>query len=195
MQTQKSPNKKSNQTIAWWIAWIVLTIGSFFVAAAIWTPIIAKHVGSVKETRASILWVVAVFGSWLIALIPLIIFMYRKVDKAYEDARIRREQTARRFQSKWVEKSKRVLSPEISSKVKMWPETIPGGHLVNAVLKDGRRVPNLFVAEGQEILGIYDAAELPFEGKDVRDLELADLSKTAFLAANWLRLDGVASQD
>ena len=195
MQTQTSPNKKENQSVGWWIGWILLTIGSFFVAAFLWTPVIAKHVGSVRETRASIVWVVAVFGSWLVALIPLIIFMYRKVDKAYEDARIRREKMASRFQSTFVEKSRRVLPGEISSKLKLWPETIPGGHLVNAVLKDGRRIPNVFVSEGREILGIYNAKDLSFEGKDVLDLEPADLSKAVFSAANWLRVDGALPQD
>ena len=189
------PNKKENQSVGWWIGWIVLTIGSFFVAAFFWTPVIAKHVGSVRETKASILWVAAVFGSWLIALIPLIIFMYRKVDKAYEDARLRREKMAGRFQSTLIEKSKRTLSGGLSSKLKTWPETIPGGHLVNAVLKDGRRIPSVFVVEGKEILGIYNAKELNFEGKDISDLEPADLSKTSFLAVNWLRLDGVLPPD
>ena len=194
MQSQTTANKKGNQSVIWWIGWILLTIGSFFVAAFFWTPIIASRVGSIRDTKASVLWVVAVFGSWMIALIPLIIFMYRKVDKAYEDARIRREKMANRFQSILVEKSKRELPPEIYSKLKRHPETIPGGHLVNAVLKDGRLVSNVFVAGG-EILGIYNAKELSFEGKDVIEIEPSDLSNTSFLAANWLRLDGVLPPD
>src|SRR5205823_2536522 len=93
------------QTIFWWVVWITLTIASFFLAAAFWTPVIASKFGSIRETRTSVIWIVAVFGTWMAALVPLIIVMYSKVDKAYEDARLRREKAALRFKSISVEKS------------------------------------------------------------------------------------------
>ena len=64
---------------------------AFFAAAAFWTPWIAKHLGSIRETKNSIIWVTAVFGTWMVFLVPLIIVMYSRVDKVYEDARLRRE--------------------------------------------------------------------------------------------------------
>jgi hypothetical protein len=195
MSNSTTQSKKGGQTVLWWIAWIVLTIGSFFVAAAFWTPIIAKKVGSIYESKAAVWWVAAVFGTWLVFLIPLIIVMYHKVDKAYEDARIRREQAANRFRTILVEKSKRLLPTEIARKLASIPETIEGGHLATAILKNGERIPNVFIANKSEILGVYNVKEFSFEGKDVAELEVNDLSKPPFfVAANWLRLDGVQPQ-
>ncbi len=191
-----SQKKSGSQTIFWWVVWILLTIGSFFVAAAIWTPILYKHFGSVRENKASIAWVTAVFGTWMAILVPLIIVMYSKVDKAYEDARIRREKNAARFRSIFVEPSKRALPEPILRKLSAWPKTIEEGQLVHVTLKDGRRFSNVFVSEQKEILGIYNETEFPFEGKDVTDVELSDLKEGSPLFANqWLRLDGVQAPE
>jgi hypothetical protein len=198
MTASKAPSKKSggSQTILWWVVWISLTIGSFFVAAVFWTPIIAKHFGSVRETRASIAWVASVFGTWMVILVPLIIVMYSKVDKVYEDARIRREKNAARFRSIFVEPGKRAVPPAVTQKLTAWPQTIAGGHLVNVRLKNGTTVDNVYIFEGKEVLGIYNAADLTFEGNDVADVEPVDFKKTpAFLANLWLRLDGVPPRD
>lgn len=193
--SSSKPKKPGVQTIFWWILWIVLTIGSFFVAAAFWTPIIAQKFGSVRETKASIYWVVSVFGSWMILLVPLIVFMYSKVDKAYEDARIRREQNALRFRSINIDQSKRMLPSGLCRSLQNSPETIQGGHLVTALLKDGRRIPNVFIANRSEVLGVYDVHEMPFEISEIQSLELIDLEKIpAFLTTSWLRLDGTQPQ-
>jgi len=186
------PKKSGSQTIFWWIGWIVLTILSFFAAAAIWTPLISRHFGSIRETKAAVLWVTAVFGTWMIILVPLIIVMYQKVDKTYEDARLRRERAQNRFRSISIEKSKRLLSPELSKKLEGLEETLDGGHLVTASLKDGRKIDHVFIVNRREILGVYDASELTFEGKDIVTIEAASLNPAPrFLISNWLRLDGV----
>ena len=198
MLTKTTAPKKpgGTQTILWWVIWILFTIGSFFIAAAIWTPFIAKHFGSVRETRASLFWVISVFGTWMIILVPLIVLMYSKVDKVYEDARSRREKNAGRFRSIRVEPSKRTVSPAITEKLSSWPQTIEGGHLVNVRLKDGRSISNIFISEKKEVLGVYDATEFLFEGKDIADVEPIDFKKTpSFLANFWLRLDGAAPQE
>lgn len=187
--TQKKSN--ATQTILWWIIWITLTIASFFAAAAVWTPLIAQHLGPVRETRNAVIWVTAVFGTWMVFLVPMIIFMYSKVDKAYEDARIRREQNANRFRSILVPEEKRRIPAEMAQKLTALPPTIDGGHLVNITLANGQMIPNVFIYECREVLGIYDARELTFEGKDIRDLEPVDMTAPpAFLASSWLRLDG-----
>lgn len=191
--SQKS--KSGGQTILWWIVWITLTIVSFFVASAFWTPLIARHFGSIHESKNAVIWVAAVFGTWIIFLVPLIVFMYQKVDKAYDDARIRREKSANQFRSISVEKSKRMLSSELSNKLAQYPNTIEGGQLVTVVLKNGDKISNVFVANRDEILGIYNAREFSFEGKEVADVEINDMSRPPFfVTANWLRLDGVKSE-
>ena len=91
------PAQKSSQSVLWWVLWIVGTIAAFFIAAWIWTPLIARRFGSVQNTKTAIIWIGAVFGTWMVFLLPMIVVMYQKVDKAYEDARIRREKSAARF--------------------------------------------------------------------------------------------------
>ncbi len=192
---KKEKQKNGSQTVFWWVAWITLTIGSFFLASAVWTPVIAKRFGSIHESRNAVIWVIAVFGSWMVILLPLMIVMYQKVDKAYEDARIRREKAAQRFRSIAVDRTRRLLPATLSAKLKNWPETIQGGHLVHVTLRDGRKFQNVFIQNREEILGIYDAADFPFEGKDVAELEAADQGKLpAFLMASWLRLDGIKAE-
>ena len=190
-----SPSKmkpSGTQTIFWWIVWISLTIASFFAAAAIWTPLIAKHFGSIRETRASAIWIIAVFGTWMVFLVPLIVIMYQKVDRVYEDARLRREKNAARYKAIFVEPSKRTLPQNAASSLKQMEPTLQGGRLVNLTLKDGRKFQNVFVSSENEIVGIYDADEMSFEGNDVAALEPADLKNSpAFITQNWLRLDGV----
>ena len=170
----------------------MLTLGSFFLAAAIWTPIIASHFGSVRETQTSIIWVATVFGTWMVILVPLIIVMYQKVDKAYEDARLRRERAANQFRSIFVEPEKRKLSDKLRQKICQTPPTIEGGHLVDVILKSGRRIPHVFVSHANEIIGIYGAEAMDFDGQDVDDVFIDNLSNPpAFKTSRWLRLDGV----
>ena len=190
--------KSSQSTVGWWLGWIGLTIVSFFVSCYFWTKFIASHVGSMQEPGVPILWVAAVFGTWMVLLVPLIIVMYAKVDKAYEDARMARETTAFEkrekslpFKSIWVEDSERILSKPLSKKLKKIPETIRHGHLMTAVLRDGRKIENVFIRDKKDVLGIYGVDSLPFKISDIVDLETADAGRWPdFKTENWLRLDG-----
>jgi len=185
---------QGTQTILWWVAWITLTIVSFFAAAAFWTPLIANHLGSVRQSRNAIIWVAAVFGTWMIFLVPLIVFMYQKVDKAYEDARIRRENNANRFRSILVPEEDRRIPAKLSEKLAALPLTVNGGHLVNITLQNGSQIPNVFISECREVLGVYNARQLTFAAKDIHDLELVDMNTPpVFLTSLWLRLDGATA--
>ena len=194
-------SSKKQNTVLWWIGWIVLTIVSFFVSCYFWTGFIAKHVGPMNQGGVPILWVTAVFGSWMVLLVPLIIVMYNKVDRAYEDARISREAGEAKKNQKilgvssiLVPESERTLPKNLSDKLKKVPKTIQRGHLVTAILKNGKRVENIFILDREEVLGIYDAKALGFKMQDVADLEPADLDHLpAFEGKKWLRLDGVGS--
>ena len=190
-------DKQDESTVSWWLIWISLTIGSFFAAVWFWTPFIARHFGSIKNPGVSLLWIIAVFGSWLVALIPLMVFMYSKVDKAYEEARIKREMRREKFKDTVKIKAllipgeKRRIPPELAKSLKEIPETIKGGHLLHVRLKDGRRVENVFVSGGSEVLGVYDQDEFTFKGSDIIGYEPADLLHPPdFTAKRWLRLDG-----
>ncbi|MBI4387870.1 MAG: hypothetical protein HY582_02360, partial [Candidatus Omnitrophica bacterium] len=189
-------------TVSWWLIWIGLTIGSFFLSVWFWTPFIAERLGSVKESANSLIWIVAVFGTWLIALTPLMIFMYKKVDQAYEKARIAREkrgETDRRTDSVkikavLIDPEKRKLPKHLSEELKKIPSTVKEGHLVTVTLKDGRKVENVFVAKRSELLGIYDQTELTFAANDIVAIEPTDLSHPPdFTQKSWLRFDGNAA--
>jgi hypothetical protein len=193
---------EAQRTIAWWLGWITLTIVTFFVAAWFWTGVIAKHYGNMQTPGAPAVWVAAVFGTWMILLVPLIIVMYNKVDKAYEDARIARETQAfekakASFKVRFVdvEESRRVLPGPVQKKMKLMPWTVNRrGHLVSVVLRDGRRIDNVFVLDRREVLGVYDRDDMGFDAADVADVILCDeMRLPAFRADRWLRVDGVGT--
>ena len=194
-------NRMSRQDethVTWWIGWIALTIATFFVSAGFWTWFLARGGKTIHETANARFWIFSVFGTWMIALVPLIVVMYQKVDRAYENARRQREQTEGkrpRPKTVWIDPAKRILEEPLKQKLKHLPVTLKSGgqrgHLVTAILKDGRRFSNVFVSNGQEVLGIYGCETLPFEVKEITDLELDNLEKTpAFTEEGWLRLDG-----
>lgn len=195
-------DQEDEATISWWLIWIGLTIGSFFLSVWFWTPFIASHFGSIKNSMNELIWVVAVFGTWLVALTPLMIFMYHKVDQAYEKARIQREARGEKssrvdsvkIQAVLIPESKRKISKELSLYLKNLPFTVQNGHLVTATLKDGRKIENVFIAKRSELLGVYDQKELTFEGSDIVRLEPTDLTHPPdFTQKTWLRLDGNAA--
>ena len=188
--------KKKDSTVFWWIGWITLTILSFFVSCYFWTGFIAERVGPMSKPGIPFLWVSAVFGTWMILLVPLIVLMYTKVDKAYEDARLSKEAAAaRQMKSDFgvkiamTEESALLLPKNLSDKLKKIPTAVPKGHLVIATLKNGRRIENIFILNKKEILGVYGLDRLDFDPRDISDLEPVDLDHLPdFRTENWLRL-------
>ncbi len=190
--------KNDALNIFWWLGWIAITILSFFASCYFWTGFIAKRVGDMHEPSAPFIWIATVFGTWMVLLVPLIIVMYNKVDKAYEDARINRErkvfeqaQTKSQVRSIFIDKSKRMLPLELKEKLSKIPEAIRYGHLVTATFRDGRNIPYVFIQNREEVLGVYDQASFPFDLKNIVDLKSEDLDKLPpFEPSRWLRLDG-----
>ena len=192
----KEPKKQN--TVLWWIGWILLTIVSFFVSCYFWTGFIASRVGPMSQGGVPLLWVTAVFGTWLAMLLPLIIVMYNKVDRAYEDKRMALEAgewekaaKALGVRSISIPEKDRILPKNLSNPLKKVPTTIKRGHLVNAILKNGRRVENVFILDRHEVLGIYNATDFSFKIEEVAALEpVMPENLTVFEAKKWLRLDG-----
>jgi hypothetical protein len=194
-------SKSSSTTVYWWIGWIVLTIVSFFISSSFWTPVIARHIGPMSQPMVPLIWVALVFGSWMVLLVPLIIVMYQKVDKAYEDARMTREENTYEknkviwgVQSVDLAPERRRLSSALIEKLRRIPEALKKGHLVHLLLKDGRRISYAFILGRKELLGVYDLMKVDFDAADIADIEPADLDKLPpFETDKWLRLDGVGS--
>ena len=193
--------KNNSSSVGWWLGWISLTIAAFFVSCYFWTGVIAQHAGNMDKPGVPILWVTAVFGSWMVLLVPLIIIMYHKVDKAYEDARITREtvqfQKAKvnfAVRSVLIKEPERMLKKELVLKLKQYPETIKRGHLVTATLSNGQQVPNVFILDKKEVLGIYGVKEVLFKIGEIVDLEPVAMDQIPdFKIEGWLRLDGVGT--
>lgn len=191
-------SREDETSVTWWIGWIALTIATFFASVGFWTWFFSKSGGNIRAPGAAPRWVFAVFGTWMATLVPLIVVMYQKVDRAYENARLRREAQESqqpRPKSVYVDPAKRTLDEPLAQKLARIPVTLKrgrqSGHLVTAVLKDGRRFENVFIANGRELLGIYGRSNLPFEAKEIADLEPTPLETVpAFTEENWLRLDG-----
>lgn len=191
-------SREDETNVTWWIGWIALTIATFFTSAGFWTWYFARDGGNIQDPGAAGRWVFAVFGTWMVALLPLFVVMYQKVDRAYENARLRREANetqSPRPKTVFIDYSKRLLEDSLARKLERVPATIKkgrqAGHLVTAVLRDGRKFENVFVANAREVLGIYGHEKLPFEIQEIADLEPTELEKLpAFSEANWLRLDG-----
>lgn len=136
-------------------------------------------------------WMKNVFASCLALTLPLLVFLYKKADQIYKAALARQTQLGPKFQTGYLEQSKRILSPELMEKIKTIPETLSGGHVLNLELKDGRIIPNVFIFRGREILGVYDVPAVTFQSVDVRDVFPPEILP-AFEEERWLRLDGRA---
>lgn len=191
-------SKQSDQSVWWWMGWIALTILSFFAASYFWTGFISTHVGSMDQKGVPMLWITSVFGTWMILLVPLIVIMYNKVDRAYEEARIHREMTsqeARRATSgvKFVSipEPERLLHERFVKKIKKMPWTIKRGHLVTLTLKNGEKIDNVFVLDRQDVIGVYGYNTAPFQVADIVDVNIvAGDHLPNFETDKWLRFDG-----
>lgn len=187
------------KAVAWWMTWIAVTIVSFFISCWFWTGFLARNYGTMDRPGAPILWVTAVFGTWMILLVPLIVVMYAKVDKAYEDARINREgsaydKTRRAMGVRCLDiaQGDRRLSEDHRRQLKRMPQAIRNGHLVSLILRDGRRVRYAFILNGVELAGVYQESDprvLASQIAEIHPVLLADVPD--FEASGWVRLDGV----
>jgi len=197
----KKDSAKGISGILWWVIWMAVAILSFFGSSFFWTHIIADKIGTTDNPQTALVWVVCVFGTWMVCLIPLIITMYNRVDKAYEDSKIAREEKEfqrairdSQFNSILMDRKNRELTHSLKEKLCTIPDVIKGGQLVTSILSDGRRVEHTFIRDRKDLLGVYDLKEMNFVAQDIVDVEPTNLERLpAFEAKRWLRLDGVRS--
>jgi hypothetical protein len=137
------------------------------------------------------LWGKSVLGTWLVLTLPFLIFLYKKADAIFKAAHERQTRLGPRFQTRFLERSRRLLPENIVEKIKAVPEALEEGHVVKLKLRDGREIPNVFIFRGNEVLGLYDAHEMTFETRDVTDVEVVT-ALPQYEESRWLRLDGRA---
>ena len=66
---------KDRYGFLFWLRWIFLFAGSFVASALLWTQLFKSLFGAVAGPELTFTWVIAVFGSWFLLIIP---FMRKK---------------------------------------------------------------------------------------------------------------------
>ncbi len=190
-QIWKRLNSDQENAVDAWIRALGIFVGLFVTAALFWSFRLKSRILSYGSWGLDHEWAKAVFGSWLVMVIPFLILMYRKADAIFKTAVVRQTGNSLRHGKIFLEKSRRVLSRSIVEKLKTFPPTLPKGHVVTAVLKDGRKVPDVFVFNASEMLGVYDRDSVDFDSQDILDIELTPLDQLPpYEESKWLRLDG-----
>lgn len=186
-QIWKRLNQDEERAADAWLTGLGIFIGLAIASCVGWN----FYFRSSGDTGFS--WLKAVITTWLILLLPFLVVMYRCADQIFKDAVIRQGEAPAHFRTAFLEKSKRVLSEKISQKLRAAPAVLEGGYVVTAILKEGRRIPHVFIHQGKEMLGVYDRVVIDFEAKDIENVEIVEVNNLpAYEESKWLRLDGRA---
>ncbi len=184
-QIWKRLNQDQEKAVDIWLKGMGVFIALLVASAAGWTLWLA---GAVRAPGFQAVWLKAVLSTWLAAALPFLAWLYRQSDKLFRAALERQTKTGPAFRTQFVAKERRVLPAAIQSKLKDLPPVMDHGHVVSVTLRDGRRVPHVFVLNGAEILGVYDRTELGFEPADIIAVEEMP-ALPEYDEARWLRLD------
>ncbi len=191
-QIWKRLNVDEEKAVSSWLHAMGFFIGSLIAACLFWS---LRYKSEILQNPSHFHagWAKAVLVSWLLLLLPFLIFLYRKADQIFKAALNRQRQTGPLFRTSFVERNQRLLPRKIADKLQGLPPTLERGHLATVILKDGRRIPNVFILNASEILGVYDRLDLGFEASEVEDLEVTQAGEwPAFEESRWLRVDGRA---
>lgn len=190
-QIWKRLNQDQESAVDAWLSALGLFVGLFVAAAIFWSVRLKSSILADVSDGLDPLWLTAVLASWLVLLIPFLIVMYRRADALFKTAAARQAGAVPQIRKIFVERSKRVLPAGIKERIERFPPTLPKGHVVTLTLKDGRRIPHVFVVNSAEILGLYDCPDMGFEAREILDVEpVPGDSLPAYEEAKWLRLDG-----
>ncbi|MSR78148.1 MAG: hypothetical protein EXS63_08015 [Candidatus Omnitrophica bacterium] len=187
-QIWKRLNVDQEKAVDVWLLGMGIFIGFLIVSAFAWSWIYRAEI-SVPGTFNS-KWAKAVFSSWLVLALPLLVFLYKQADQIFKSAVIRQTREGPLFRTQFVPREKRMLDAELGRKVKMMPETMERGHVAKIQLKDGRMIPHAFILDGRELLGLYDYETFNFSARDIEDvIPLSAEELIPYDPAKWLRLD------
>ena len=186
-QIWKRLNTDQERAVDAWLLGVSVFIGSLVVSALAWAFMYRQRFGLSQGLDP--LWARAVFGSWIVILIPFLILMYRKADAIFLSAQSRQTYEPS-YRRQFMEESQRQLPAHFVTKLSSVKPILANGHLVDLKLKDGRQVRYVFVLNGREILGVYDRDKIDFTAGDVEAMELVSPENLpVFDPALWLRLD------
>ena len=187
-QIWKRLNQDQEKAVDAFLRGISLFIGSFVLCCTLWAWFLKKDVLTVSAGSFDGGWIKAVLVSSLILMLPLLVYLYKTADVIFKSA-VSRQTGGTQFQKTFIEKSKRSLSNEMIKKIEAIPPTLDRGHILTLILEDGRSVPDVFIWDQREILGIYNQKELSFDASQVVDVKSVT-TLPAYEEEKWLRLDG-----
>ena len=191
-QIWKRLNQDQEKAVDAWLLGVSVFIGLLVVSLFTWSLVFKERVGDLSQKGMDMLWAKSVFVSWLVILLPFLVFMYRKADLIFKTATERQTYTPK-FKTISIPQSQRLLPMPLVQKLKNTPPTLRGGHVVTLVLKNGQRISHAFVLNSEEILGLYDRIDYNFSSSDVVDLETIPSEQLpAYDESKWLRLDGLS---
>jgi hypothetical protein len=168
-QIWKRLNDDQERAVDAWLVAMGFFIGLLVSSCLFWSWRLADRIQTSEGFDAT--WSQAVFGTWLFLLIPFLIWMYRKADDIMKTAMVRQGAIPPSFKTAIVEKSKRLLPKALQEKLNNIPPTLPRGHVVTVILKDGQRIPDVFVLDSREIAGVYHRDSFDFESSHVVDIK------------------------
>lgn len=190
-QIWKRLNIDEEKAVDAWLQGLGTFVSLIVLSALAWAYYFKAEITAVNHSGLHSLWAQYVFGTWLIFLLPFLVFMYKKADKIFKAAEQRQGYTGTQFKAVFVDKEKRTLPTNLQNKIKNFPETLENGHVLNLIMNNGQQIPNVFVLNKSEILGIYDVDQFDMNITDIKDVELMGVQQLpVYDEKKWLRLDG-----
>lgn len=187
-QIWKRLNEDQEKSVDAWFTGMRFFIGLFVASAVAWTWILRERLFP-DQPGLDRTWMKAIFSTWFMILIPLLVWMYRKADSIFETANARQTYQPQ-FKIHWIEPEKRQLPDELVQQIKKTEPTIPGGYLVNARLKNGSVLKHLFVLNGREVAGVYDPTVLDFDVSEFEALSVLESDCLPhFEETKWVRFN------
>lgn len=188
-QIWKRLNEDQERAVDAWFWGMGIFIGLLAASAMGWSLVFKDKILLELPGAFEPNWGKAVFASWLFFLIPFLIVMYRQADNIFKTA-VQRQTFIPKYKSSFIESSKRQLPEQFVNRLKNLETTVPGGHLVEIRLKNGTKIPYVFIHNSREILGVYERGDLGFTVEDIDSFEVMDKnSLPAFDESKWLRVD------
>jgi len=184
-QIWKRLNDDQERAVDAWLWGMSVFIGLLVLSALLWS---LRLRAAIAPPGMQGVWAKAVFGSWLVILIPFLVLMYRKADAIFTRA-VARQTYQPKYRTHFVDRPKRLLPAGLAARLRSIPPVLPNGHVVTLVLKDGRRIPHVFVSRG-EVLGVYGRPHPDFDAPDAVDLQpMSAKDLPAYEEEKWLRFD------
>jgi len=187
-QIWKRLNDDQEKAVDAWLAGFGSFIGAFVASEFIWALVLKDRI-SPNIPGVDPLWLKAVFSTWLVILLPLLVWLYRSADTIFKTAN-EKQTRAPEFKVLWIAPEKRTLSSALAAKLSNTKQTLPGGHVVRGRLRSGEVLDHLFVLNGTEVVGAYDLHKPDFDASQFEDIEVIDPRQIPpYEESRWVRFN------